>query len=215
MTTKDKLLTMLSMQNKLNILVHPEWHTQNFPWTRAIMVEGVEALEHYGWKWWKRQTPDMPQLRIELVDIWHFVLSYYIEHYSPHETPLADHLEQVINNGAPLYMVASDPAKCLEILIGRAALGEPHMFALLALMEQCNLPFDDLYRLYIAKNVLNAFRQDNGYKAGTYIKIWDGVEDNVALAVLMALKPDATPDQLRLKLESVYAKAVVAAEAPV
>ncbi len=29
-----------------------------------------------------------------------------------------------------------------------------------------------------AKNVLNIFRRDNGYKAGTYQKSWQGREDN-------------------------------------
>lgn len=36
-----------------------------------------------------------------------------------------------------------------------------------------------LFESYVGKNVLNKFRQDNGYKEGTYIKIWkDGREDN-------------------------------------
>ena len=200
---KAKLQTMLRMQDRINTLVHPEWRTQNFKWTRAIMVEGVEALDHFGWKWWKRQTPDMPQLRIELVDIWHFVLSHYIEHYSS-GVPLADHLEQVINNGAPLYLVAGDPRKCLELVIGRASIGEIHMTALLALMQQFGLPFDALYRLYIAKNVLNTFRQNNGYKDGTYTKMLDGYEDNVVLDGLLQVRPDATPEELERRLGQLY-----------
>jgi hypothetical protein len=36
-----------------------------------------------------------------------------------------------------------------------------------------------IFKAYIAKNVLNKFRQDNGYKTGEYIKIWNGQEDNV------------------------------------
>lgn len=34
------------------------------------------------------------------------------------------------------------------------------------------------FKQYTGKNVLNVFRQDHGYKAGTYIKVWDGREDN-------------------------------------
>jgi hypothetical protein len=44
----------------------------------------------------------------------------------------------------------------------------------------CNLAklsLDDLYQLYICKNVLNWFRQDNGYADGRYEKIWAGRED--------------------------------------
>ena len=39
-----------------------------------------------------------------------------------------------------------------------------------------------MLKKYIIKNVLNKFRQDNGYKEGTYKKIWkmgeDSLEDN-------------------------------------
>ena len=38
---------------------------------------------------------------------------------------------------------------------------------------------NNLHTAYITKNCLNKFRQDNGYKAGTYIKMWNNVEDNV------------------------------------
>ena len=41
--------------------------------------------------------------------------------------------------------------------------------------------FDELFRHYVGKNVLNFFRQDHGYKTGEYIKIWNGKEDNEVL----------------------------------
>lgn len=33
----------------------------------------------------------------------------------------------------------------------------------------------------MGKNILNKFRQDNGYKQQIYQKIWDGQEDNIYL----------------------------------
>jgi hypothetical protein len=45
--------------------------------------------------------------------------------------------------------------------------------------KYANLSFDELHSMYIMKATLNKFRQDNGYAAGTYVKIWDGKEDNV------------------------------------
>ena len=48
----------------------------------------------------------------------------------------------------------------------------------------CNtlgLTFAKLSSMYISKNVLNIFRQNNGYKDGTYEKTWFGKEDNVHL----------------------------------
>jgi len=54
--------------------------------------------------------------------------------------------------------------------------------------------FDDLYRSYVGKNVLNFFRQDHGYRDGSYVKTWAGREDNEHLVdVLVGLDSDA-PD---------------------
>jgi len=53
-------------------------------------------------------------------------------------------------------------------------------------MDAAGLDFETLYVAYIGKNVLNFFRQDNGYKDGSYIKEWDGREDNEHLVELSA-----------------------------
>ncbi|MDP7554519.1 MAG: dUTP diphosphatase, partial [Candidatus Thioglobus sp.] len=63
---------------------------------------------------------------------------------------------------------------------------------------------DDLYKRYLVKNQLNIFRQDHGYKDGTYVKFWDAVEDNVIAFNIMEDFPDLTPDQLYKKLEEEY-----------
>jgi hypothetical protein len=52
-------------------------------------------------------------------------------------------------------------------------------------MRASNLSFDQLYRMYVGKNVLNFFRQDHGYKDGSYIKVWDGREDNEHLSDIL------------------------------
>jgi hypothetical protein len=54
-----------------------------------------------------------------------------------------------------------------------------------ALMRACDLSADALYRHYVGKNVLNFFRQDHGYKDGTYVKEWQGREDNEHLSELL------------------------------
>ena len=72
---QQQLLTMLELQNDMNTKVHAQWQTQNFEWYRAIWVECAELLDHWGWKWWKKQNPDIGQIALELVDIWHFGLS--------------------------------------------------------------------------------------------------------------------------------------------
>ena len=53
-------------------------------------------------------------------------------------------------------------------------------------MNLIDLDFDRLFRTYVGKNVLNFFRQDHGYKDGSYIKIWQGREDNEHLAEILS-----------------------------
>ena len=70
---------------------------------------------------------------------------------------------------------------------------------------------DELYRQYVGKNVLNSFRQDYGYKEGTYIKNWNCEEDNVVLTRLLGLIDNAGedfPHILREALEDAYAVVV-------
>ena len=53
------------------------------------------------------------------------------------------------------------------------------------LLNACEMSFDELYRQYVGKNVLNFFRQDNGYKDGSYVKQWQGREDNEHLVEIL------------------------------
>jgi len=69
------LATMARMQDAHNRQVHPEWRAQGYPYYRAVWVECAELLDHFGWKWWKHQQPDLDQVKLEVVDIWHFGLS--------------------------------------------------------------------------------------------------------------------------------------------
>lgn len=211
------LTEMLALQDTLNSRVDADWRTRGNRWTRAIMIEGAEALEHYGWKWWKQQTTDMPQVHLELVDIWHFILSYAIEHF---ESP-ADYIANsiVVTDDKLEFLTALDVRMNFEKLIAGAAMGEIAFSVFVALMKQTGLTWDMLYETYVGKNVLNMFRQDHGYKKGTYIKDWDGVEDNVVLAGLMdvdkafdgimkddqAGEPGSYASRLYALLESIYA----------
>ena len=76
----------------------------------------------------------------------------------------------------------------------------------LSVTSQLGLDLSTLYALYIGKNILNKFRQNNGYKDGSYIKIWDGKEDNVVMQGLLANREDITPDELYEALGIAYPK---------
>jgi hypothetical protein len=60
-----------------------------------------------------------------------------------------------------------------------------HFSTFANVLQLIDMDFDQLYRLYVGKNVLNFFRQDHGYKDGSYIKVWSGLEDNEHLTELL------------------------------
>lgn len=47
---KNALITMLTLQDRMNTKVHPQWIAQNYEWYRAIWIECGELIEHYGYK---------------------------------------------------------------------------------------------------------------------------------------------------------------------
>ena len=74
-------------------------------------------------------------------------------------------------------------------------------------MSGIKLDFKALYTGYIGKNVLNFFRQDNGYKEGTYQKYWNDREDNEHLIEVidtLDAAADDFKDQLYSALEARY-----------
>lgn len=202
MISKDKLIIMLELQDKLNQVVNPDWLNAGYPWHRAILVETVEALDHYGWKWWKAQAPNVAQARMELVDIWHFMLSMALENAHGDHAKAAATIEAIFYD--PETPTDKDTLMLFDLLAGYAAEGKICVPAYVHLMQELDLTWGGLYTTYVGKNVLNIFRQDHGYKAGSYRKDWDGMEDNEVLASIMGDLPDATPEQLYAMLDSEY-----------
>jgi len=79
--------------------------------------------------------------------------------------------------------------------------------ALADCMSLMNMDLDELFRQYVGKNTLNFFRQDHGYKEGSYIKEWHGEEDNEVLAKLVTTLDTGAEDfqqQLYQALEEKY-----------
>src|SRR5690606_33754136 len=62
----------------------------------------------------------------------------------------------------------------LELNIGLAAARRISLPLFAALLRACRMDWKDLFCQYVGKNVLNFFRQDHGYKEGTYRKLWSG-----------------------------------------
>jgi dimeric dUTPase (all-alpha-NTP-PPase superfamily) len=190
---KQKIITMLELQDAMNSKVNADWRNAGYEWYRAIWMESSEMLEHYGWKWWKKQDADVMQVKLEVVDIVHFALSI--------------RLVQGDGQGRTLDAIAGDIAAdfenpnasddiktSIELLAKETLINQGAHFSIIAgIMDHLSMPFDELHEIYVGKNVLNMFRQDNGYKEGHYIKMWNGREDNEHLAeILNTLDSNAT-----------------------
>jgi dimeric dUTPase (all-alpha-NTP-PPase superfamily) len=190
---KQQLITMLELQDAMNSKVNANWREQGNEWYRAIWVECAELMDHYGWKWWKSQTPDLEQVELELIDIWHFGISIELEKSSDYAALAEALLSELVYSPSDLEFREAIEAFALKTLASKAF----DVAGFAQLMTLSNLSFDQLFRSYVAKNVLNIFRQDNGYKEGTYRKIWSGREDNEHL---MEVLGELSDEQLSMKV---------------
>ena len=199
-TAKNQITQMLSMQDAMNSRVSETWRDNNYEWYRAIWVECAEMLDHHGWKWWKHQEIDVAQVQLELVDIFHFGLSLRLMSGDSIENiteTLASELTR--SSGQQDFKIA------LESLASAAVTDKAfNAVALADCMRLMAMDLDELFRQYVGKNTLNFFRQDHGYKEGSYIKIWHGEEDNEVLANLVTTL-DTSADDFQQQLYSALA----------
>ena len=223
----DKILLMLQLQNQLNDATNGDKWTEGITkngrdinWKRCIYMECAEMIDSFSWKHWKslNQEADWDNLQIEVVDVWHFIMSLAIENYSLNlkggiedlalnisqstsfskidvQSKNFDTQENVIEKVENLIRLSLEKEKFdIDMLISE--------FFDLAVMS--GLDLNTLYRLYVGKNILNQFRQDNGYKDGSYIKVWNGEEDNVVMKRIWENNADIQPDILYKELAKIY-----------
>ena len=181
------LETMVELQDAHNLQVASDWRQRGLPFQRAIWVECAELLDHFGWKWWKHQPPDLGQVKLELVDIWHFGLSQLMQEGRVDGPAIAD-LAATLTAPPAAGRAESrtDDAEVFRASVELLALtalqsGQFSTTAFTALMHGLAMDLHELFELYVGKNVLNRFRQDHGYSHGHYRKTWGGREDNAHL----------------------------------
>ena len=224
----DKILQMLQLQQQLNDATNGEgWEngvTKNgklINWKRCSYLECTELIESYPWKHWKNidAQPDYANIKIEAVDIWHFIMSQGLEDYKMQNLGTIETLAANIN-ALPNFQTFHEEITAttknyyeqiavVEELMKTLFCGESTeklMEAFIDVAVQSGLNLDALYTLYVGKNILNKFRQDHGYKEGSYIKIWNGEEDNVTMQGILDQESDISPEGLYQALEKAYPK---------
>lgn len=189
-------------------------------WKRCIYMECAELIDSFAWKHWKsiNEPTNAQNIAIEIVDIWHFVMSLFLEDYKvknrgdisnlANDIALSDGFldfckEPFDINDYSIYELVNDA----EILINRSSGFSLNLFELLKdyfrLSLKCGVNLEKLFEIYMAKNILNHFRQQNGYKEGTYKKIWNGIEDNVVMSEILSQGIN-TKDKIYAALQERY-----------
>ncbi|MBX6424140.1 dUTP diphosphatase [Thermosulfurimonas sp. F29] len=190
------LKLMFERQAELNRRIDPEWEKRGFPWPRAIRQECAELIDSLPWKWWAKGEPDRDNARLEVVDIWHFWISWALQerHDSEYLRKTYTVAEWAFRLTPEIERHLDDPCvsenaesaervlEAVEILIAKTFFCSANGVVqdLARLTGLVGLSFEDLAKLYFGKNVLNRFRQEMGLKKGEYRRIWgpDGEEDN-------------------------------------
>ena len=224
----DKILLMLQLQNQLNDATNgedwPKGVTKNgktIDWKRCIYMECAEMVDSFSWKHWKAidKEPDWDNHQIEVIDVWHFIMSLAIEDYSQNlkggiediainisQLPSFDSLNVKQKKFAAQNEVIEKVENIIRLAISKESLDiDTLMGEFFDLVSMSGLDLESLYRLYVGKNILNQFRQDNGYKDGSYIKEWNGKEDNVVMKKVWESNANIAPDMLYKELVKLYA----------
>ena len=180
-------------------------------WYRCIYMEAAEAIDSFNWKHWKgiNTEPDWDNVRVELVDIWHFIMSELIRIKDENYTnkflklkPQGDFNTEVLINTLEKMLNLSVISNIDPKINNIRDITDLFFIAI----SQLDIDIVELYKRYVVKNQLNAFRQQNGYKDGSYIKLWNTVEDNVIAFNIMDENPSISPSELYKKLELKYSQ---------
>ena len=202
MNTQDRVNDMVDMLNKFNTgLIGENWASMSktnegktIDWGKCIVTEYGELMDSYPWKHWKAiDTPiDTKNVLIELVDIFHFLISYSLTQGMPAEDIKLTQFKdgELIDDESVTSSSTDRIIRSISTLTSSMITLDANEYDSRVSNEMLLLDFSilldinrisvkTLHEAFVAKNILNEFRQYNGYKDGTYRKLWDGVnEDN-------------------------------------
>lgn len=203
----SKLEEMFLLQKQLNENTNgANWELginkfdKEINWLRCIHMEAAELIDSTPWKHWKNinSEPDFNNIHIELVDIWHFLMSYILQETNvPKAVALVNtHCIYEPSHQIDTKLLIKETERLSYIALAIQTGNMPSFGGIERFIDQffrcckiAGLSFSWLQKLYIGKNCLNQFRQDNGYKEGIYKKIWNKKEDNeVMIEILKSIE---------------------------
>jgi len=177
------MLEMYNRQVKFQERMNTNYEIQYL----ALVAEIGELVDSFGFADWKVNERDDENILIECMDICIFAMN--CNHYL-NGLYMSPTIEYVSGTYTDYQLIE----KILENLYSQQFMN---------ILELIFDAYPEVKVRLIGKQALNTFRQNNGYKEGTYSKIWaNGKEDNITM--LNVLKPKDTFDDIYKKLEAQY-----------
>lgn len=205
----DKFALMVEQQNKLNDLICPNWRVKLslFDVYNAIFTEIAEFVETQEWKWWKKSTTDFTKARMELVDVFHFLITFVViaevyrteEHYKNKVvidlfTNAFMDTSSTKNSKYKLYSLSSFLLEYVTALVSvenyekDIIVSSEHSLDIKFLVSSLESFFEvihsffnnveDFTETFLIKNILNEVRSELGYAKGNYVRQIYDKDDN-------------------------------------
>lgn len=116
------------------------------------------------WCWWKKTQPKVDKSKVlgELVDVWHFVLSYQ-NHFGSGEEELRAE-EQMIDHARTLFCeIKVFKTGIICLLADVPSIKSEKLERLIAITEYLGFTIEDVHKAYCDKNKVNYQRLKEGY----------------------------------------------------
>lgn len=168
-TEFELIKEMLQMQVKLDESIMKEYGLTDIDEEnlRMAILDEVGELTHElkaNWCWWKKTQAPVDEEKVlgELVDIWHFVLSYQ-NHFNDGEKGILNFLMFNGNSDNILNLLMNNEYKLSETLTELSTLNIHKMERLVAVSEYLGFTVEQVYEAYCDKNKVNYQRLKEGY----------------------------------------------------
>lgn len=171
MTSKDidLIKEMLQMQAKLDEAIMKEYGLKEIDEEKLsfAILDEVGELTHElkaNWCWWKKtQAPvDKEKVLGELVDIWHFVLSWQ-NHFMSGEEGLRKEKVMVENIKQYVWGMKNIKKEFVYVLTDLPSFTDSRVEALIAITEYLGFTIERVYEAYCGKNKINYQRLKEVY----------------------------------------------------
>ena len=171
MTIKDIVLIkkMLKMQAKLDKAIMDEYGLDKIDEDKLsfAILDEVGELTHElkgKWCWWKKTQPQVDEEKVlgELVDIWHFVLSWQNNFNGGEEELLTDdELMKKVDNSR--WAIEEHGKGIVIKLADLSYFSLRKVEPLIAITEYLGFTVEQVYNAYCKKNKVNYQRLESGY----------------------------------------------------